>query len=355
MKKSIMVYILLLSIILILSSCNSRIGDPDNQYSIKNETDNNNKNKADKNIIQEDSGAESTTNKQDEVSENNEIGIGYFNSDYCDHIVVSYHIPGGYIYDDSYHNVSGELINYIGYVNFAQWNDGITSDEDFNIINLIHDFNISRETFETILDNTNIGYFYDYNTDIIYSNNDKTIQDYYTSGMNRIDEILSKKYISFIKSRIISYLNDNYANEFEEWITQKNKDDNWKYSELQYTDRLIYSIKDNNGNPINLYSNIFTGNIRQWSIAETVNYFNIPRSMIEEFINIAYNSITSACSFDIDKLYSENSYKLISDELKDRTDCPSVDPMLIDNTLIAFDMNEQMNIWDNVKNREYYG
>lgn len=353
MKKSIIVYILFLCIILILSSCNSRIGDPDNQYSLKNETNNTNKNETDVNIIKEDSDAESTTFIQDEVSENNEIGIGYLNSDYCDHIVVSFHIPGGYVYDDSYHNVSGELINYIGYDNFAQWNDGITSDEDFNIINLIHDFNISQETFETILDNTYTGYFFDYNLDIIYSNNEKTIQDYYTSGMNRIGEILSKKYISFIKGSIISYLNDKYADEFDEWVTLKNNDDNWKYSELQYTDRLLYSIKDINGNPINLYSNIFTGNIRQWSIAEAVNYFNIPRSIIEEYNNIAYNSITSACKFDIDKLYLENSYKLISDELKDQTDCPSVDPILIDKTLISFEINEQINIWDNIMNQEY--
>ena len=82
-------------------------------------------------------------------------------------------------YQNSYHSISGTLIYYVGETNFSYWVEKVSADKEkytgtdcpgeyCTIVRFIKDFNIPRENFQAILDNSGMDYFvFDYNPDII--------------------------------------------------------------------------------------------------------------------------------------------------------------------------------------------
>ena len=257
--------------------------------------------------------------------------------DLCIHYVVSNHIPGGFEYDGSYHSISGDLINQIDNDKYNEWRK-ITNDdlESFNIVGFVEYFNFDKLLFQTIVNTRASTYYWtDYNIDVIYSGDAALIEKYYTSGMERIGDILKRNYLLFFKDQLFAYLLNERSDEFNEWVKKKNSNDDWKYCELS---ELI---------PVN-----FDGNIRQWSIAEVVTAFNIPKDDVEKAKNLAEKSVSAAFTFDIELLYDENKRAEIENELLGSTEFSSIDPVLYDNKFIDFDNNKQAAIWDNIA-KEY--
>lgn len=63
----------------------------------------------------------------------------------CEHYVVSYHIPGGFEYDSSYHNISGDLIDQINTDEFDSWTKITNVDcESGNIVKFVDYFNFDK-------------------------------------------------------------------------------------------------------------------------------------------------------------------------------------------------------------------
>lgn len=279
--------------------------------------------------------------KNDAKISTNNLAIGG-ESDYCCHVVKT---DENLYYDNSYHCIPSELIFYIGEDNFNQWIEKIKSytlnetngcNDYCSIVNFIRDFNIPYDIFNYYIKSSSMYYNYDYNLDIIYSGNDKIIEQYYTS--DRIDDITNKKFFSIIKSNIKSYLYNNKNIEFTEWINNKNNDKSWSYSDMTSKHQLINSGINIKGDAYEIYSDTFSGDIRQWSIIEAISYFDIPRSIIEEYIKIATDAFSPSCNLNIDKLYSINYTDLVSN-LKISTNNSTynnIDPLIIDNEFIIY-------------------
>ncbi len=110
---------------------------------------------------------------------------------YCEHCVV---LANGTVIDSSYHQFSGELIDYVGGEAFQKWTEQYTEPEDLNILNYIKDNNVPREYIDEI--NSMYGsvyYFYDYNADALYSDN---AEEYYTSDRmeKNTDSVVSAQF-----------------------------------------------------------------------------------------------------------------------------------------------------------------
>lgn len=301
------------------------------------------------NLIVNDTDKVSNTNKDLEnntlqsLIEKNDIEISNDNltiggdSNYCCHDVM---IDENFNYDNSYHSIPSELIFYIGENNFNQWIEKIKSytlneingcNDYCTIINFIRDFNIPYDIFNYYMESTSMYYHYDYNLNVIYSDDDKIIEQYYTS--DRIDDITKKRFINLIKSNIKSYLNENKNTEFIEWINNKNNNKSWSYSDMTSKHQLINSGINIKGDIYELYSDTFSCDNRQWSLIEAISYFNIPRSIIEEYNKIAIEAFSPSYNLNIEKLYSMNYADLISN-LKISTNIityNNIDPLIIDN------------------------
>jgi len=198
--------------------------------------------------------------------------------------------------NDSFHNFSGALIDYVGEKEFAAWLDQTAKDKKIyentnciyyycNIVRFVRDFDIKREEFQAILDNIGVVYYrYDYNLDIIYSEDEKLIDQYYCSGKQRENKYLLNECLYGIKFDLWVYIRDNFADEFEQWVREMNDS--------------------------KIYSNEFTGDMRQWSIPEFIARFNVSREKVEEIIDRYIvdrepTEIMTAIEFDIDLLYED--------------------------------------------------
>ena len=257
--------------------------------------------------------------------------------DYCIHDVVSYHIPGGFEYDGSYHAISGDLIQQVGFNEFDAWTK-ITNDnlELSNIVEFVKYFEFDKLLFQSLINTkTSLYYRFDYNIDVIYSEDTYLIEKYYTSGMDRIGDIITKKYLLIFKNQLYNYLLNEHKDEFNKWVNEKNLNNDWKYCEL--SDLTVVN---------------FDGNIRQWSISEVVTTFNIPKEVVEKVKNETEQAVSASCTFDIELLYNENKRVEIENELLSSTEFSSIDPVLYDNKFIDFDNNKQAAIWDNIA-KEY--
>ena len=151
--------------------------------------------------------------------------------------------------------------------------------------------------------------------------------------MDRIGDIITKQYLMCFKGVLYNYLLHERTDEFNEWVKERNSNDDWKYCELSE------SITVN-----------FDGNMCQWSIAEVVTAFNIPKEVVEKAKNTAEQAVSAACTFDIELLYDENKRGGIEKELLSSTDFPNIDPILYDIRFVSFDYDKQVEIWDNIAN-----
>lgn len=211
------------------------------------------------------------------------------------------------------------------------------------IIHTTTSFDIPKEVFQTLLSNSHIYYYYDYNIDVIYSNDEKRIDEYYSTGTERIGNIITKRFTDMIKGNIGFYIQENHKAEYDNWIKEKNNSDDWKFNEIQFSDYKCGAVS----------SNTFTASNRQWSIAEVVEHFKIPREKMEEIRKNAVNT-TPACDINIDYIYN-NPYSEIINGISAASDFTAKDPVLIDNSYITFDLDIQKQLWTESASLEYYG
>ncbi len=94
------------------------------------------------------------------------------------------------VFDDSFHKISGVLIDYVGASTFDSWlkskKDGFIPvmegcSVETDILKFIKDFKIEKEIFEELYYNSIMYYTCDYNIDILYSGDESIINTYYTT------------------------------------------------------------------------------------------------------------------------------------------------------------------------------
>ena len=81
---------------------------------------------------------------------------------------------------DSYHNIQGDLVEYLGLNEFNEWAEYHWANdiEGLNIHKLILDFNIPKEDFKNVYENTNMFYTSYYDVDALYSGDEELVQKY---------------------------------------------------------------------------------------------------------------------------------------------------------------------------------
>jgi len=239
-------------------------------------------------------------------------------SDYCDHdVVYNYGVQDG-----SFHTFPGTLINYVGQDEFDKWiekkrEDMFASNEGkyvrcfVSIVDFVEEFNIPRLHFEAINDNF-LADRYDYNLDAIYASKEEA-EAYYLSDRSQI--IREKRFIRFFKSQLRLYVENQDATAITNWIEEKNATE-WGFSEATRSHIEI---------PGSGYSDEFRGGYSQYSIKEFIDYFDIPRDVVEEIYLRCRNPALEG-ELDIEALFSKNGGSIISDK----------NPLTVDRSYIVY-------------------
>lgn len=230
----------------------------------------------------------------------NDMGIG--GATYCIHTVVH----NGVDYDHSYHSIDSTLINYVNYQfgddAFDTWvkekrveivpapNDNYKSCTNVTIVDLVEDFSIPREVFEALNDNY-LAAGYDYNLDAIYAGKD-VAEVYYTS--DRLQTVLEKEVLRFFKGKLVLYVNEQDHNTFNSWVESK-KSTEWGFSEATKSHKEIAGFG---------YSDEFKGRQCQYSYAELIHTFNIPKEVVEDAFAAVSQNPAFKGKLNIDALYS---------------------------------------------------
>ena len=244
---------------------------------------------------------ESPTDASTETSESstpNQDVDAVSGSKYCDHdVVYNYGVQ-----DRSFHSIDGILINYVGQDEFYKWVEEKNSESTvFNndeksgctatmtIVNFVNDFNIPRRDFEVINDNF-LALAYDYNLDAIYAGKE-VAEAYYLSDRSQI--IMEKRFVRLFKSQLRLYVENQDATAVTNWIEKKNSTE-WGFSEATRSHIEIPGCG---------YSDEFRGGYSQYSFKEFIDYFNIPRDVVEEIYLQCQNPALEG-KLDLDALYS---------------------------------------------------
>ena len=217
-------------------------------------------------------------------------------SKYCDHdVVYNYGVQDG-----SFHSFPGNLIEYVGQDEFNKWiekktedmlasNDGKYKSCFVSIVDFVNDFNIPRRDFEVINDNF-LADVYDYNLDAIYAGKEAA-EAYYLSDRSQI--IREKRFVRLFKSQLRLYVENQDATAVTNWIEKKNSTE-WGFSEATRSHIEIPGCG---------YSDEFRGGYSQYSFKEFIDYFNIPRDVVEEIYLQCQNPALEG-KLDIDALYA---------------------------------------------------
>lgn len=137
-----------------------------------------------------------------------------------------------------------------------------------NIYEFIRFFDIPRKDFEELYYSTNLYYMYDYNFDLLYSDDINKVYSYYKEENQ---DFLKRNTELSIKQDIKTLIG---IDDFNDWL--------YKTKTIKYND--YYDVS--------------------WSIAEAIYTFNIPRSDIEE---ILLNYVSDENGIVITEIYEDGS------------------------------------------------
>lgn len=320
--RKISIFLIAFLLVSQLVACDARINDSNpsiyNDF-INNETDTHELNCDDRNddsVIDKSDASESSTPNQ------NVDNVG--GSKYCDHDVVY----NGGVQDGSFHSIPGNLIEYVGQDEFNKWvekktEDMLASNEGkydscfVSIVDFVNDFNIPRCDFEVINDNF-LADYYDYNLDAIYAGKEEA-EAYYLSDRSQI--IMEKRFVRFFKSQLRLYVENQDAVAVQNWIKDKNSTA-WGFSE---------ATRSHTDIPGCGYSDEFRGGYSQYSIKEFIDYFDIPRDVVEEIYLRCRNPALEG-ELDIDALFSTES----SDRGANDSDRTDKKPLEVDRSYMVY-------------------
>lgn len=245
--------------------------------------------------------------------------------------------PIGIAVDESYHSYYGNLINGDNATAFQAWIKDTDNRENRNIYNLINVLKIDRDYLEALNSlQSSCYYYFDYNTDILYGGDIAAADNYYSTAIERVDEYMIKYYLLKFKGELNNFIKND--SRYNEWLDIKKSADDWYYCKY-------------NGNEIYGVDGIFSGDFRQWSIAEAVEYFNIEQSVLEDIAAIANQAALYSCSINIAALYDSEAVNAVKDSIKaDKDDGFSVDPALLDTKFITFDLTKLEESWAYIQN-----
>lgn len=263
---------------------------------------------------------ESQSHEIEIVTGNNGIGV----SRECVHTV----------YDRSYHQIDGYLIEYVvriyGQEAYDNWgverrkeinpapDESFDYCSNFTIVDYVEDFNIPREVFEALNDNY-LSCRYDYNLDAIYAGKE-VAEAYYRSDRSQV--VLEREFLRNIKAQLRLHVETQDAEAITNWIKEKNATE-WGFSEAT---RFHIEI------PGYGYSDEFRGGSSQYSIKEFIDYFDMPRDVVEEIYLRCQKHPAFEGELDIEALFSTESSDSGSND-SDRTD---KNPLAVDRSYIVY-------------------
>ena len=167
-----------------------------------------------------------------------------------------------------------------------------------NIVNFVKDFDISREDFQAFLDNSGMAYYWNhYNLEVIYSGDDELIEAYY-SDTESIDKVIASQQNDYLfKMNLQNYIRGyiDYVPGVESRVTPEQRE-GWI---AEKNAKRHSGAKDRKPEKDCRYD--FTADTRQWSIAEIIYRFDVPRADVEkmlEFDNIPLDT------YNLDFVYS---------------------------------------------------
>lgn len=227
----------------------------------------------------------------------------------------------------SFHSIPGEISDLVEREALRNWRESVnintSGTHNFDcptwyrsIVEFVRYFDIQREDFQAVLDNTREYYVFGFNLDIIYSDDDELIDEYFSTGYLRILEAEEIWFVRGLKWDLWSPLRFDYEHEFARWVATKNADDSWKFS------------------PFNTE---FTGDIRQWSIPEFIQAFNISREHLEDIIALRNERDVDWHTFtvDLDAIFVPDRLEELIHEAGLSNGNLAIDPADIDRLIIT--------------------
>jgi hypothetical protein len=276
MKRNILICLILIAVI-IISACSNHDAEAAQVIAVDNTPE----------VIDTVYDAESTQNNaahdielSNELEE--ELSLGGYHE--CRH-------------QSSFHSFPWQLLDLIEMEAFYSWLADMRAMDDsisdptcltphVNIVNFVRHFDISREDFQTILDNDPIYYVrhhFGHDLDVLFSGDDALIEQFYTTGHLRRHEVQQYEFMWMLKNSLFYYAESNHPVQLDNWIDSKNTANNWQFSP---------------------YNTEFTASIRQWSIPDIIHTFNIPRSFVEQEIHWINNINRLMFTLDFDTIYT---------------------------------------------------
>lgn len=120
--------------------------------------------------------------------------------------------------------------------------------------------------------------------------------------MERADELRKKSNEASVKHQLMEVIDER---EFDKWVQDK-KDSMAQNANTQTPKSLTdKNIKINDSELVEIYK--FAGNRREWSIAELIKEFNIPRSTVENIINECNQNDNITYEYNLDLIYTEDA------------------------------------------------
>ena len=218
-------------------------------------------------------------------------------------------------YNDSYHTITGVLIDFVGKKEFEIWTEqkyfpptNYCKYSNCTILNFIEYFDIKREDFEKMYYQTSCYATVDYNVNILYSGDKKEVEYYYTNlCADNIEEMKLRAAIRYFKDMLIDDVLKTRENEnYEKWITSLDKTG------------IIEWMKTN------LDNSFLTVHDRLWNIPQFIEYFNVPQNNFDKYIEIFNLNHDYQFECDVNQIYAS-----IENQDYKKMDINSVDRMII--------------------------
>ena len=187
------------------------------------------------------------------------------------------------VYARVFITIPGALIQYVGSENFNDWLDTVQAEhpDDYtgqyiNLYEFIRYFGIGREAFEEIYYTSNDYYAWEYDLDMLFSDDAEAVYDYY-----RVE---------------------NYGAEHKRE----------RQRQLMSVKFAVQSLIDSDDYTLWMEETVKNGSVASWSIAEAVYRFDIPEDALVARVNQQCYGIEPEPEPIVEEVYEDGSTKVVS-------------------------------------------
>ena len=227
-------------------------------------------------------------------------------------------------YNESYHHITGALMDFVGSEAYMKWREEAiklseenkTEQCDFAYLTIsyfIEYFDINREDFEKLYENTIYYNIVDYNVDVLYSGNKDKIEHYYREQCkDNIQEMEFRAELREFKVLLVEKIFENQQNDdYKSWVKSLDKDN------------VIEWMETNMGNEDGFYLTAES----LWSIPEFVYDCDVSEADFKSCVEIRNMNTNTKYDYGIEKIYTDN--KELKNAIENSADIKTIDELIL--------------------------